>query len=137
MNTSALALTEIRKSGEIGQSQAMYYYIFSAYSPYHNGLAQPLTHLQATDLVNEFFGKKMPARNGRIAELEKLGFLKKHDVVRCAKTNKMVNRWVYTGRTTPITTESVREKCSHCDGKGFVYNNRPVNPGQKDFFNGK
>lgn len=137
MNTSALALEELKTSGKIGNAQAMYLSIYADGVLVQGGpvvLRRALSHFDATLGVKNVFGVEMPARNGRIAELEAMGFLKKHDVVRCPKTKKMVNRWIWTGRTTPLATENVRERCAHCDGKGFVYATRPVAAGQKDFF---
>lgn len=111
MNTSAKAYDELKSSGELGKSQAMYLVVFMS-------TGAPLSHLQATHYVEQMFGKKMPARNGRIAELEERGFIRKHDVEECPVTKKSVNRWIWTGRTTPLESKDEWRECRHCEGKG-------------------
>lgn len=108
---SVLSFEELKKSGQLGKAQAMYLQIFME-------CRAALTHKNATWMVNDAFSSKMPARNGRIAELEQLGFLKKHDTVIDRETKKRVNRWIWTGRTTPFESKPEWIECSHCEGKG-------------------
>ena len=93
---SVWAYEEIKESGYIGKAQAMYMSVFCG------STRLPLTHLQATKLVEKRFFVKMPERNGRVAELEEKGFLEKFDHVVCEFTGKTVNRWQWTGRTNPL-----------------------------------
>ena len=118
---------QIKKSGYIGKQCAKYLYIFM----YNKG---PLTHREATNIVKCFFKIDPPDRNGRISELEDMGFLKKHDTVTCEYTHKTVNRWVWTGRTEPLPKRAIRKACDCCEGKGFVYKDEYYQPqGQMEF----
>lgn len=108
---SKLSYDEIKESGYMGKNQARYLYIFV-----NTNIA--LTHKQATLEVENTFDVKMPERNGRIAELEEMGFLKKVDIVVCEFTNKKVNRWKWTGRTEPLPSREEWVCCDKCEGKG-------------------
>jgi len=108
---SVASLLEIKKSGYLGKKQEQYVSVFI------NSLV-PLTHREATNLVEIKFNIKLPERNGRIAELEEMGFLEKVDVVICDFTKKRVNRWRYTGRTDPLDFSMEWRECKHCEGKG-------------------
>lgn len=110
---SVWSYDEIKKSGYLGKRQAMYLSIFTE-------ISEPLTHRQATACCENTFDIKLPARNGRIAELENMGFIKKIDIVRCAHTHKMVNRWKWTGRMTPKVKSMHLTECPQCCGKGKI-----------------
>ena len=110
---SVWAYDEIKESGYLGKRQAQYLFIFSREM-------RPLTHKQATKLAESEFSIRLPERNGRIAELEEMGFLRKHDVVVCEVTNHKVNRWMFTGRKTPFESDMVMMPCPHCEGIGQI-----------------
>jgi len=111
---SAWAYQEILDSGYIGKRQAQYLHVFTSKYP------QPLTHRDASALVNQQFGLRVPERNGRIAELEAMGFIEKFDLIECPFTKKTVNRWRYTLRRSPRLKTMKRVECPHCRGKGIV-----------------
>ena len=110
---SILSYHDIKRSGYLGEKQAMYLSVFS-----YDGL--PLTHRQATREVLDLFKVILPERNGRIAELEAMGFIKKHDIVVCNYSHKKVNRWIWTGRRKPLPKREERIPCPHCDGRGTI-----------------
>lgn len=112
---SRLSYEELKKSGKLGKNQALYLMVFMrAYQLLGSGL----THYEATQAVFNQFQIHMPARNGRIAELTRLGFLKKHTVKYCEKTKRLVNTWIWTKRTTPYEWREEWQACEHCNGKG-------------------
>ena len=111
---SIISYKQIIDSKMIAKAQAMYLYIFRFMFP------EPLTHRDATELVNAHFGTHMPERNGRVAELEAMGFLIKVDTIICNKTKKRVNRWKFTGRLKPKLKAMRRVSCPHCNGKGHL-----------------
>ena len=128
---SILSYDQIKKSGYIGKMQSKYLYVFM-YA--HKRGEAPMTHREATNSIKCIFKINPPDRNGRISELEQMGFLKKHDTVKCENTGKTVNRWVWTGRTQPLPKRRVRKQCTCCEGKGFVYEDEYYQPqGQMTF----
>ena len=104
---------EIKKSEYLGEKQSEYLFVFTS-------SASPLTHHQASMLVENHFCHAVPERNGRIAELEAMGFIDKVDIVTCEKSGKKVNRWEYTGRRKPLDKIRVKCKCPYCKGTGEV-----------------
>lgn len=116
MNTdicSIWAYDDIKASGYVGRRQAQYIHVFSISSV-------PLTHREASAIVNKTFGLKVPERNGRIRELEDMGFIEKVDQVICPATKKTVNRWRYTGRKVPLKASEEICVCDKCDGSGKI-----------------
>jgi len=111
---SALALKQMADSKEIGKAQRLYLLIFME-------TGEAYTHRQVTEQVWLMHQRRMPARNGRIAELESMGFIKKHDTQVDPVTRKLVNRWVWTGRMTAKASQRVWAKCHFCGGHGRVY----------------
>lgn len=112
---SVWSYNEIKESGYVGKRQAQYLFIFVSQSP------EPLTHRQASDFVNRHFGLNVPQRNGRIAELEQMGFLEKFDTVVCPATLKRVNRWVFSGQRRAKTYYWRKVECKCCKGSGQVF----------------
>lgn len=113
---SSMSYDEIKKTGYVGDRQADYLFVFRM-------LNKPMTHREATDQVFIILGRRQPARNGRIAELEEMGFLIKLDrekMVLDEKTGKMVNQWVFSGRTTPYPARIENVACQCCQGTGYV-----------------
>jgi len=110
---SSWSYYEITQSGYLGKMQSRYLSVFTK-------SIKPLTHKEASDIVRQEYGIKVPERNGRISELTDMGFLEKVDTKRCSETNKIVNRWKWTGRTKPFPTRTVTAKCPHCGGCGEV-----------------
>lgn len=130
---SKMSYDDIRRSGYVGRNQARYLSVFV-------DSIIPMTHREATESVSTFFGVRQPARNGRIAELEQMGFITKHDTTVCAFTHKRVNRWVWTGRTKPLPSRDEWTVCPHCNGEGGyvdrVYYKGAPSP-QEDLFDKK
>ena len=108
---SSESYRQLKESGDLGRSQSMYLSVFM-------DERKPMTHLEATEKVYQIFGVTLPARNGRLAELETMGFVEKQDVVFCTKTRRSVNRWAWTGRTRPLESKTEWRQCQHCEGKG-------------------
>lgn len=108
---SRIAFDEITNNGYVGKRQAQYLWVFM-------GSQVPLTHIQATKKAQSLYGIKLPERNGRIAELEEMGFLEKVDTVVCEFTHHLVNRWKWTGRTKPFVSSQEIITCHHCGGSG-------------------
>ena len=100
---SRWAYSEIIESGYVGKRQGQYLFIFSREN-------LPMTHREVSALVNKEFNLIVPERNGRVAELEAMGFIRKYDKVRCSYTRKFVNRWVWTGVTQPAPKPAKNEK---------------------------
>lgn len=109
---SVWAYCEIKDSGYVGLRQSQYLYIFA-------NASGPMTHREATEATQNEFMIRLPERNGRIAELEEMGFLEKVDMIECPITKKTVNRWGYTGRKRPLPKETVQVECEKCCGKGY------------------
>jgi hypothetical protein len=110
---SIWAYDDIKLSGYVGKRQAQYLHVFTLSS-------LPLTHREASQLVNKVFSLKVPERNGRIRELEDMGFIEKVDHVICEHTKKTVNRWRYTGRKIPLIDFEKECVCDKCGGTGKV-----------------
>lgn len=147
---SILSYDELKASGQLGKAQAMYLHVFATaegmpiyFEPGSLNYVRPLgslTHREATKRVEEIFGKKMPARNGRIAELEERGFLMKVGTTIDNWSKKTVNLWIWTGRTTPFEAREEWTPCAHCEGKGGRVVKKYVAPPatiQPDLFSGK
>jgi len=109
---SVWAYHEIVADGTVGKHQAMYLQEFSS--------GEPLTHKQVVKLIEEDFSIDVPCYGGRIRELEEMGFIEKHDIVVCEFTHKKVNRWIFTGRRTPLPKEKIEITCPHCEGVGKI-----------------
>lgn len=122
---SSAAYQALKASGKLGKAQAQYLRVFMDHP-------EGYTHAQATLAVYNNTGRSYPARNGRIAELAKLGFIKKNGTAPGA-CGTLVNVWVWTGRTEPLPVEGAWIKCCHCDGKGGKYGDVPVSENQGDF----
>lgn len=119
MNTDVCSIAsykELMKTGNLGRLQAMFLDIFIRSYP------EPLTAWQATRRVEDLYGTGFSINGigSRLSELGKMGFLDKHDRARCTHTQKIVNRWIYTGRKSP--KEKIIRKCccDKCEGRGFV-----------------
>lgn len=91
---SILSYKTLVESGYVGRRQAQYLHIFIL-------AEKPLTHAEASGRVDKEFGTRVPARNGRIAELEAMGFLRKVDRVTSVQSGHLVNRWEWTGAKEP------------------------------------
>ena len=111
---SVWSYQEIKDSGYLGKRQAMYLSIFIKED------RRPFTHKEASDQVCLKFGIRVPERNGRIAELEEMGFIEKYDHVRCMITKKLVNRWRWTGRYEPLEKRERSCECDKCGGTGYI-----------------
>lgn len=114
LDTQKLAYDSLRRTGNLAAAQAMYLHVFMSWGG-------ELTHRMATAKVLEEFGKTMPARNSRISELERMGFLRKCDPVwekGAFGAEHRVTTWIWTGRTTPLPVKSEWVKCQHCEGLG-------------------
>lgn len=114
---SLWAWEDINKSEYIGLMHKRYLHVFVQSKV-------PLTHYQASMLVNAEFKINVPARNGRIAELTQMGYLKKVDQVRCEETNHIVNRWMWTQTREPTVNEDIEIECPHCHGRGKIKTKR-------------
>ena len=129
--TSSLALQDMKDTKKINEHQAMYMYVFT----YKD--MPTISHIKATSLVLEIFGKKLPARNARIRELELRGLVCKDGREKCPSTGKLVNLYRYTGRTTALESRMEWVRCDKCEGKGGhmarVYYEEQ---GQKEMFGG-
>jgi hypothetical protein len=121
---SSWAYEDIKKTGYMGEAQAKYLFVFAREN-------MPLTHKQATNLVEKEFHKSMPQRNGRIAELSDMGFIKAIDTVQCEFTGKTVTRWMYTGRKVAKVESFVNGQCPCCKGVGYVRTKVWIEPDTK------
>ena len=108
---SSESYEKLKQSGDLGRSQAMYLSVFMDHR-------KPMTHLEATEKVYQTFGVFLPPRNGRLTELQSMGFIEKQDVVFCKETQRSVNRWWWTGRKKPLESKKEWRECNHCKGKG-------------------
>ena len=109
---SKLSYDEKKRDGSIGRNQMLYLEVFK------DGIA--LSHREATLLIKLRYGIKLPDRNGRVRELEDMGMIKKFDQHRDVKTNRLVNRWIFTGRDLPKQKVKSKVVCPNCSGSGLV-----------------
>ena len=127
MNTQSASHQEEQKSGRIGQAQQIFLNVFREFGP--------LTARQAIVIIEDSKGIRYQQRCGRIAELENMGLLEKHDVVTDEASGKKVNRWISTGRTTPLPMVCKWTECLHCEGKGGAFKSVYVREsGQMEMF---
>lgn len=126
---SARSFEDLKVSGELGRSQAMYFYVFWR-AGIEKGDEGTMTHRQADDAVLRAFNRKMPARNTRILELEQMGLVERRGTETDQETGKTVNRYIWTGRLTPYEHRMEWQTCRHCQGKGGrlerVYTSAPI-----------
>lgn len=107
---SIWAYEDIKTTGSLSKRMAMYLSIFVDLYPH------PLTAREATGKVKDKFGFIFPVSSytARCSDLEKMGFIKKTDQVKCQISNKIVNRWIYTGRKEPKETQIMSVCCPTC-----------------------
>lgn len=113
MSIQSASHEQEERSGRIGQAQQDFLDIFREFGP--------LTSRQAIAYVEKYKGRRYQQRCGRIAELTNMGFLELYDVVLDDDSNKRVNRWNATHRTTPLPMVCKFVECKHCEGRGGVY----------------
>lgn len=84
---------------------------------------RPLTHVEASALVQAKFGYKPKARNGRIADLTDRGYLEHFDHAISSESKQQVTTWKYTGRTvSKVQVERmVVCPCGHGEIPGKVW----------------
>jgi t-SNARE complex subunit (syntaxin) len=113
MSIQSDSFQEEKESGRISQSHKDYIEAFKEYGP--------MTSREAREEVHRRTGRMYPPRNGRISELEQMGFIERHSVVMDQVTNKRVNTWRATNRTTPLPCQFKWVECKYCEGHGGKY----------------
>ena len=108
---SLWAYEDIKNSDYLGDKQLLVLKLFIEHP-------EGLTATQVVKILGR--GVSENIRN-RITELTEQGFLEKVAKVRCPITQKMVNKWKFTGRKKPLDSSVEKVCCPNCDGKGFVF----------------
>jgi hypothetical protein len=113
---SIWAYEDIVNSGALSERLAMFMSVFV------DNRNHPMTAREATGKVRDKFKYKFPVSSytARCSDLMRMGYLKKTDRVRCSVSNKIVNRWAWTGLRSKVVDITIKVKCKHCNGTGHV-----------------
>jgi len=112
---SIWAYQEIVDSGYLGDKQAEVMAEFTS---------DPTSHT-ASEIVIKLKKQGRLSENirNRITELTKMGYLEKLDKIKCPYTDKIVNRWKWTGKKDKASKELVLKTCPLCNGAGQITSN--------------